>query len=246
MNQYYIKPGSSPLQTREMYKTMLLRVLPILVMCIFTIGWPAYKQRDNADYSYTPLIIMGVTIPFLILIGILINRYRAKAAFQSYTLTLDGNRIRREMGHVPTLEISIEQIQYVRKAADGSLIIRSSQGMMNELYVPSQLVGIEEVESWLSQFITIEAYQSSALIRTLPAWSGLGVIVLMGIVFYSSNRIVVVICGPLLVGFFLWSAIQIQRSRNVDKITKFIGYFMFIVILCIAAMLYGKIRAMFM
>lgn len=240
MKVYRVKPGTSP----QIDGTLVLRVLLQAVILGLMFGWSAYRLRHIPDANRLYLGL-GIGMVLILVAGVAINWYRAKVALESYTLVITGDRIRRKMRHSPVLEISADQIRQVRKAANGTLTIRTTQGMMNELYVPFQVEGIEEVEAWLNQFATIDDEPTGALVKSLPTLSPVVITILMGIVFLSGNLVLVAICSVPLLGLLIWAAVQMHHSQNVGTWVRVLAYMIYPVILLMALMIYAKVRILF-
>ncbi|MCT4589725.1 MAG: hypothetical protein N4A71_18020 [Carboxylicivirga sp.] len=115
--------------------------------------------------------------------------------------------------------------------------------MNNAIIVPAQLERIDEMEESLRANCQEEEkpVKTKSILQKLTIPFVFLTIGLMGVVYISSNKILVGIAGLVLTVVLIWSFINIQRNKNIDKRTRRSSYWTILVLLSIIGITISKV-----
>ena len=186
------------------------------------IGISVYITKDDKNpltiFTPTILIFLGVMI-----FGIFNSVRRQKSLFNSYKLTLSDSGIIREQHNTPKISILYSDINSINKNTNGSFIIKGRKSF-DIIGIPSQVENYEQLENSLSKIRPVIYSSESSFKQKLTIPVSILTAILMATVYIATNKIIVGISGTLLSGFFIWSFVEIQRNKNIDKKTKRLSY----------------------
>jgi len=225
---------------KEIRKTLLTKSLPLLLLTV--LGGLAIihfttneQQKDLSTYQFLIPVISG-----LLVLSTYLAIKRQQQLFESYRLTLDDNNITREQYNTPTISIPIAEIREIIKNSNGSIIIKGNS-TINSIGVPSQISDPEKLESLLNQLKPISNKTKEPFFQKFSGLFSVLLLGLMGAVFLSSNKIVVGICGPVLLIVLGYSIFETQRSKNIDNKTKKGMWWLLVIIISIITTMYLKL-----
>lgn len=122
MEQFKIRPGGF----KEIRKAMIIKAIPLLFFMAFAglaMGYfnPNAQQSDvNVLPFVIPLILAALAF------GMYLGLDRQKKIFETYILTIDGNKITREQYNTPSISIPHSELSAIIKNANGSFTIKGN------------------------------------------------------------------------------------------------------------------------
>jgi len=178
----------------------------------------------------------------LIIIAYGLNRgmKQQQKIFNSYVLTIDEGYIIREQLNTPTISIAFYEISEIAKYSNGNLTIKGNSSI-NTIVAPVQIENFDRLEELLNSIKPILLKTKETLIIKYRGILPFLTIGLMIAVFVLKNKIIVGISGVILLTVLVYSFIEIQRSKNVDKKTKNKTWWLILVFAAIIGNMYLKI-----
>ncbi len=224
----------------EIRKQLILRLVSfgLIVLCGLIVYIYILSTNQSGDINTLPFIlpiIIGAVI-----FGLLMGLRRQKSIFNSYELTIDDQKIVRKQNITSDITIYLNEIEEIKKIANGALIINA--GRLNKtIIVPAQLENIETLESKLSDFNITTAGREKSVLQSLKWPLSVLTIVLMLVLYLSTNKILISISGILLTAGLIYSQFAIQKSKHIDNRTKRGAWISLIVIIIIVWITYIKV-----
>ncbi|MGH2666384.1 hypothetical protein [Flavobacterium sp.] len=225
---------------KEIKKALLIKSMPILILAAF--GGLAISYF-NSNEQQSSINTLPFTIPFILGIlafGLSRGIKRQKEIFESYLLIIDNNDITREQHNTPRITISITNLNEIIKNSNGSFIIKGNSSV-NVINIPSQIGDYEKLEKSLAQLKQISTKHSEPFLQKFRGLSSILAIGLMATVYISKNKIIVGICGTILLVVLAYSFFEILKSKNIDSKTKTGMWWILLVIASIISVMYFKI-----
>jgi hypothetical protein len=227
---------------KDIRKAMLIRTIPLALFA--AVGGLAigYYNSAGQEGDNTGLL---VSIPFILLV-LAFGLYRAvnrqKEIFNSYRLTIEQDGIRREQQNTPTIYISNTDLNEIVKHLNGSFTIKGNSSV-DVILVPSQVENYEKLENLLSGLKPISAPATLPFLQKIRGLASVVVIALMAAVYISKDKMIVGVCGTLLLIAIGYSLFEIQRNKNVDHKTKRGMWVLIFVIASVIGVMYFKLTA---
>jgi hypothetical protein len=226
---------------KEIRKQILKWTIPVLLfssgvgVCIVEFG---NSKTGNSNSYELPLVI-------LIIAGVLIYATNKaiksqKVIYESYLLKILENGIVREQANTPAITISFSEIKSITKTNQGGLVIKGSI-LSDMILVPAQLDDMEGFTKTLQSNAGVVISESKPLIQRFIIPLVLLVLVLMATVYISTNRILVLISGLLLLPIIILSFIKLRTNKNIDNKTRRSSYWLILVFLSIIGIIVKKI-----
>ena len=199
-------------------------------------------------YSANPgdVNVLPYVVPFLAVI-FSFNIYRSfkkqKKFLQSYCVTISEDGVTREQMNTPPLSISSLEIREIIKTKKGSFIIKGV-GRTDMIYIPHWIETPATVEEHLQKLAPVAENKKDARNRKLRvalAFLAIGLVICL---YTISNKIVTLICGPLLIGFLVWVFYEVQTSKSVPTNAKRRNWTLLIPIVAIAYLIYLRLKGL--
>ena len=163
-----------------------------------------------------------------------------KAIFNSYCLTFDNSRIRREQHNTPTISVLYSDVQEISQSADRSISIKGVSSK-DIIFVPKQIEDYEKVEIVLNDIKTITTKNNSSIFtkarKLLPLLSGGS----MASIYLVNDKIIVSISAIVLLIVLGYSFYEIRISKNIDNTTKRRVWWLIIVLASLLMVVYNKL-----
>jgi heme/copper-type cytochrome/quinol oxidase subunit 2 len=249
MQTFRIKPDGY----KEIRKKMLLWGIPsyiimfgIVLTITFSIDYDRNDQIKPDSYSYSdPYEWITWAIPVIIIasaasIGFFRALRRIKKAYESYELTISENLIAREQANTPTISIFLGEVEEIIKRRNKILMVRGKT-VRDMILIPAQIENYEQLETALNEIKPITTKGKTTSWMQLQRLLGLVAVALMICVYTVDNKIVVGVAGALFTVFFIYSFIQIQKSKNIDYRTKRSRWITLIVVLSVLGLTIMKL-----
>ncbi len=225
---------------KEIRKAMLIKAIPISLLATFG-GLAISHFNTNAQQS--DINVFPFVIP-LVLGALAFGLYRGvnrqKEIFDSYILTIDDNGITREQHNTPTISISNADLKEIIKNSNGSFTIKGNS-TVNVIGVPSQIDDYKKLEKLLSEIRQILSKNSEPFLQKYRGLLSILTIGLMAAVYISKNKIIVGVCGTVLISALGYSFFEVQRSKNIDSKTKKGMWWLIFVTASIIGVMYFKL-----
>lgn len=223
---------------KEIQKRALRTSLPVIgLSLIFDIGI-GYINSDSGQVN---------TLPFLILIllaaggfGIYKGLNRQKQLFESYTLTIDEESIKREQLNTSPIKILKTEIKDIQQNKDGHITIRG-RDKADLITITNQIDNLEELENELRTIAEIKLVSQKSTIERLKIPILLLGLISMGVVYISNNRYLVLTCGTFLTMGLMWSIYEVQTSKHIDTKTKRNSWLTIVVLISVVTVMYLKL-----
>lgn len=225
----------------DVRKIILTRSAPIIL--IATVAGLYLGLRDvNAQPG--PINFILIILPLVILLslfslwkGMARGIKRQRVLYDSYRLTVDDGGITRMQFDTPTIHIANKDISRIFKSANGGFTITGCN--QHEVIVIDERINNHvELEQLLLRIKPIDDIPRRSLLEKIPNLPVIVVIFLFVVVYLSGNKIIVTLCGVLLIGLLGWSLFHARKSKNIDAKTRRGLYLIFIPIYAILVKLF--------
>ena len=249
MLTFRIKPNGY----KEVRKKMLLWGIPsyllmvtIVLVITFSIDYDRNDQIKPDSYSNNdPYEWITWALPIIVIasagcMGFFRALRRIKKAYESYELTISENLIAREQANTPTISIFLGEVDEIIKRRNKILMVRGKT-VRDMILIPAQIENYEQLETVLNEIKPITTKGKTTSWIQLQQLLGLVAVALMICVYTVDNKIVVGVAGALFTAFFIYSFIQIQKSKNVDYRTKRGRWLTLIVVLSVLGLTIMKL-----
>lgn len=195
-------------------------------------------KNDATGPNIYPILIPLVAL--LLIFGIYRGIKRQKILYDTYRLTLEGNFIKREQINTPTVTLYLNDVQYIKKQRSGGFIL-SGKNANDKIMIPAQIEKYGELETALNQIKTIDIETHKPLLQKYQGLFSLFVVGLMVCVFTVANKLIVAVSGVIVVAVLIWGFVEIRKSKNIDLKTKRASWYIILVLISIAAIIYYKL-----
>jgi len=231
-NIYKNKPDAF----KSIQKRSLRITIPIVLMAI-SLGLGIGFNRSGDDEVNTLPFSLAIAIG-AVTFGVFRGLNRQRKIFESFVLTIGDDLIQREQLMTPTVAIKIAEVKDIVRNQNGSFII-TGQRKGDVIAISHEIENRDDLELELKKVKLIKE-QVSSLSQKLLLPSVFLTMILMAVVYVSTNRYLVLISGIALTLWLIWSVYQIQTSKNVDNKTRRTSWWIIIVIFSIIASTYAK------
>ena len=241
MLTFRIKPNGY----KEVRKKMLLWGIPsyllmvtIVLVITFSIDYDRNDQIKPDSYSNNdPYEWITWALPIIVIasagcMGFFRALRRIKKAYESYELTISENLIAREQANTPTISIFLGEVEEIIKRRNKILMVRGKT-VRDMILIPAQIENYEQLETVLNEIKPITTKGKTTSWIQLQRLLGLVAVALMICVYTVDNKVVVGVAGALFTALFIYSFLQIQKSKNVDYRTKRSRWITLIVVLSV-------------
>jgi len=237
MEQFNIRKGGF----KEIRKEVLIYIISIMLIVAFGGIAITYfsSSGQESEVNVYPFVIP--IILFVLGFGIYRSISRQKEIFESYKLTIDNDTIIREQYNTQTITIAIADISEICKNSNGSFTIKGSSAI-NVINIPAQIDNYEKIEQLLSEIKLISYKNRKTYLQML--FAGLLSILIIGlmvVVYIIKDKIIVGICGTILLVILGFSILISQRNKNIDSKTKKGMWLSILVIASIIGVMFYKI-----
>jgi hypothetical protein len=209
-----------------------MRTLPILILALIggiIIGYTNSKH-DSDDVNIWPIIIPAMIIVIIISLKRSLNKQ--KELLKSYKITIDNNSIWRDQMNTPSIRIYTSEVVEICKQSNGSILIKTKESE-NSIFIPAQIENYEDLELALKNIKPINLNQSKTLFQKYAIYLVLAMFALMVVFFITTNKVAILLTGPVLIATLVWSLVKGLKSKNIDSKTKRSSLWVIVVILSI-------------
>ncbi|POY37812.1 hypothetical protein C3K47_04575 [Solitalea longa] len=236
MENFKIREGGF----KEIRNALLIKAIPISLLAA-SAGLAISHFNSNGqpdDVNVLPYVIpmMLAAMAFGLYRGV----NRQKVIFDSYKLSVDDLSIVREQHNTPTITIDNNELTEIIKKSDGGFVIKGNSAV-NVIAVPAQINEIEKLEKLLAEKKPISTQSNESFLQKYNRILSLFTIGLMVIVYTDKDKIVVGICGTVLLMLLGYSFYETQRSKNIDNKTKKGMWWLILVTASIIGVMYFKL-----
>lgn len=219
---------------------MLHTLIPIFLLVAGIALSISLINADKKSLDLFPLIIGLVVGSVFLTFSLRRIIKRQQVQFESYSLTVADHVIGREIANTPTILIYTNDIREIIKRRNGSFVIVGKKaGEM--IFIPQQIEDYEELETRLNNLKPLNTSSSVRAIQWLQIGMPLVGLGLMVATFYSFNKIIVGVCGSLLIGLLLWGFVALQKSKHLDDRTKRTKWWMLFLTVVVIAVMFMKL-----
>jgi len=230
------KDGYKKFARKWLILTTAMMVLFVAIVIITNLN-----NANPGDINVLPYVI-----PFLAAIFVF-NIYRSfkkqKKFLHSYSVTISADGVTREQMNTPPLSISSLEIREIIKTKKGNFIIKGVE-RTDVIYIPHWIENPASVEEHLQQLAPVAENKKDARNRKLRIILAFLAIGLMIMLYAVPDKIVTLICGPLLIGFLIWVLYEVQTSKSVPTNAKRRNWALLIPIIAIAYLIYLRLQGL--
>lgn len=225
--KYELNHHENPMKTfkldpdgfKEISKKTYQRTIPLMLFSIVTV---IFMLSQTQESQTSIMDVLPFLLPImLITIGIGLRKgiKRQQALWDSYELTIDIDEeiITRKQENVPNVSIWFDEIVGIEETPNGDYLIKSIN-KFDFINIPKAVINREELVPIIQDMGEITKQSASKI--NLPIFTSIGTIILFAIFFISQNKIIAVGTGIILIVSMIWSYIQIQKSKSIDKKSK--------------------------
>lgn len=222
----------------EVRKAIFIRVIPMVLLASaagFIIN--QYNSSNQPGNIYALLF----TIPiFLGALAFGLNKAvnAQRQLFESFSLTVFDDSIKREQVNTPTITLLKTDIKEILKKPDGNIIIKG-KSMFDAIIIPAQIEEYEKLSTILNNIKPITSKESLIVkFRKVLAVLAIG---LMVAVYISKDKLVVGVSGVLILILLGYSFLEFRRNKNIDETTKGSAWILIPVFISIISVMYFKL-----
>ncbi len=195
-----------------------------LAMFLFFAAVIFYSGLRGELYQQSPsaFALLAVTsLATMLVVGGLMAYFQIRSQRQlwfSYQLIISPQSVIKKQRRMPDIEIERDQITSLQELPSKGLLIKTEQ-RRQFIFVPASVEHYDEVKERLAQWRQVEPIpQRTAKLRQTAFYLlTLAGAAAMITAMKSQDAWIVFPLGLLLVPFFLWGLIEIQRSPQVDR-----------------------------
>jgi hypothetical protein len=197
------------------------------------------KSSNPGDINVLPFVI-----PFLAAIfGFNIYRsfQKQKKFIQSYSVSISGDGVTREQMNTPPLSISSLEIREIIKTKKGSFMVKGVH-RTDVIHIPYWIENPASVEEQLQQLAPVGENKKDARnqqLRTTLTFLAVGLMICL---FTVPNKIVTLICGPLLIVLLVLALYEVQTNKNVPTNAKRRNWVLLFPIIVIVYLIYIRLN----
>lgn len=225
---------------KEIRKALLIRTIPLSLIAVIGGLMISHfsSNEDQRDVNVFPVLIPVVlgTLAF----GLYLSIQRQKTLFDSYTLTIDDQKITREQHNTPSITISITDLKDIIKNLNGSYIIKGTSSA-HSIVIPSQIEDYTKLEKLLLDLRPISVKTKESFLQKFQTPISLLALGLMAIVYIAKDKVIVGVSGTIVLVVFAYSTFTLWRSKNIDNKTKKGSWWMLLLIGSIIITMYAKL-----
>ena len=222
---------------RKRWFTIIIPLFTVVLVVIILIN---SLSPANGEINTLPFVFPVILIFF----GFSLSRglRKQKKLLLSYSVTVSDNEITREQLNTQRLSISFMEIKEIIKSEKGNFTIKGV-GRTDVIHIPYWIDNSAALEECLKTLapITIVTkdpfYKKYRTLLTIPALGAMVAVITV------TNKIIVGICGVLMIGLLIWSFYEIRISKNVPENTKRRSWVFLLVIASVIYMMYSKLRS---
>jgi len=220
---------------KEVWRKTLRFTVPLMLLA-FSFPWviAALGDRPSPGES-TPILIALFVAVFAF--SLFRSMKRQKQLWETYELTVDGDTISRKQDNTPIITLNRSEIVEIIENAEGHLQIKTA-ARTNFITVPSSIREREALIKLLASFGTINK-QSRKSVNLLAFLIPVVFVFLMVVLYTATDKKIILASGTLLSLGLIWSFIEMQRSKHLDKRIKRASYFIFLVLYSIIATMWA-------
>jgi hypothetical protein len=198
------------------------KMLPLMIglytgMFLLVIVLPAISGGPEQRWSLVliTLLIFSIVIGFATWSAL----KRQRRSFESFTLTIDDEKVVREQYNTPTITIYKRDVVRIIRNHNGSFTI-VGDNELNAIGIPEQIENYEQLKDNLEQIRRIDIKMSKSLAEKLFVPISLVVALLIATTGITDNANLNVVCSFLIIVIMTSGMVVILVSKNIDKRTK--------------------------
>lgn len=214
-------------QFNQFKRALLIKTIPLLLLPLTVVLIFSRPEKTTAIL----LILMFLAIIFFVMRN---SIKKQKKAWETFELIIGEFNIERKQEGFPDILISKNEVTEAVEAKNGSVSLISKSNS-NMIIIPFSVENKAVLLETLSEFTTRKVKNNNGLLITYGA--GIMGIVLLFSFMLSTNFYFTIVTGFILVAFNIWSFIEIQRNKNIESKVKRSAYFIFILLIVVAAKL---------
>ena len=195
-------------------RASILATVVLLALAMAVVGWP---NRHNLTSSRT-ILVLGFCLAALA-VGVATGYARQRRAIRSYRLTLWPDRLELTRDGFPDLRISRDEVTQIREVPGSRVVIRTSE-KLRTLGIPAYLRDYDDLLARLAKWKEVERATTNPPLLLLNALAMIAAGGGMLVMFYSTNRNIVIPLGIGLLASLAVAAYVFARSPHVDQRTR--------------------------
>ena len=227
---------------KEIIKSQLKRSIPLFVIVVVV---AVVISSFNIQDKESAMSILPIILPVLLGVSAF-SMYRGasklKVSLASYVLTIEPNMITREQLNMPTISIYLNDISEIVKNTNRSFTIKGKTPG-DIILIPAQIENYDQLEFVLNQIKPATTRTTQPLLQKYNFVFSILTLILMVVVYTSTYKLLVGICGTSLLGILSWSFYKLQTNKNVDSKIKRMMWWLIPVTLSIIYAMFLKLSA---
>jgi len=235
--EYKIKEnGFDEMKRKIVVKTTLIMIFAVIIGLVIS--------YLNINTEKNELGILAVTIPIAIIaitIGIIKGVKKQKKISESYKLTITDKEIIREQVDTEPNIIPFDEIKSIEKNSKDWIIITGKK-IINPIIIPAQIDNKIKLEQELNNIMAIKPMNIEKT-NSIKANNLLIILIFIAslvTMFISSNNIVMITSGIISILILVYLIYVIQMSKNIDKKTKKIKWWLIFFVFFLITQIYFK------
>lgn len=221
-------------------KQLIIKIIPILVISGSMGLVISYFAGDRSIENLTSSLI---TVAFVIAI-FSFSIFRAikqqRILYNDYLLTIADDYISCTKSPLLTVTIPFAAIKSITENKRGDLIVKGHSATQSIVISPG-LLHYQEVKDQLNGISPVVSDHHQDLFRKYPLITPLVTAGLMGAVYISNNKSIVLIAGGILTVLMLWCFYKIRTATGVDAGLRRKSLWILLVIVSVIITIYFKV-----
>ena len=227
---------NNPENFKNIKKYLQFNQLVVLLSMVIGIACISFSSGPQDSYKfYTTIgVLLLVIIVMIRAFSKVMAQYKLK--YLNYRLTITDDYLQTDGNGNLATTIYFDSITRVTENWRGDLLVKGEK--MPYIFISSQLINFDIVKALVKEKHTIRAggaferYGMLLVTLTIGCMAGL---------YISDNKIVVSICGVILLTTLGWSTYITQTSPLIDERTRKSSRWVFVVVIAVITILYQKI-----
>lgn len=213
-------------------------MIPLMILVVLAVTLINAFSGNTIEVSTWPFVF-----PFLAAF-LCFNFYRShkkqKKVLLGYVVTISEDGITREQFNTPPLSISFMEIKEIVKSKKGDFKIQGVDST-DIICIPYFIDNREALEECLQTLAPITINPKIPVYRKYRLLLPILALAMMIWFYIATNKIIVGICGPILVGLLVWLFCEIHRNKNIPRNGKRVRWYILLLITCIIYVTYAKL-----
>ena len=225
---------------KKLRKRIIITIAPIFLVIAIAVLLIRNNAEKNAQNDISTWLLVITVVAGILLYSIFKAIKQQKIIYDSYRLTVENDYIKQERKGVSSITLFFAEIKEVTKDNTGNLTL-SGDKSTSKIVISPFIENYDELENLMRLRFDILPSGTQTLYQKFPFVIPLITVVLFVVVYASTNKILVLVSGMIIMILLIWSFYKIRTSPQIDRTIKSKAWWMLFVLASIIAIVYFKV-----